>query len=81
MIKAILFDFNGVIIDDEPLQLKAAQEALADEGITLTEADYYASLGMDDMTFLRTAFTQAGREPDDEALNGCWNGKANVTAN
>jgi len=69
MIKAILFDFNGVIIDDEPLQLKAAQEALADEGITLTEADYYASLGMDDMAFLRTAFTQAGREPGEEALN------------
>jgi beta-phosphoglucomutase len=69
MIKAILFDFNGVIIDDEPLQLKAAQAALAAEGITLTERDYYDSLGMDDLTFFRAAFTRAGREHTDEVFN------------
>ncbi|HEV2799381.1 MAG TPA: HAD family phosphatase [Pyrinomonadaceae bacterium] len=68
MIKAILFDFNGVIIDDEPLQLKAAQAALAAEGITLTEQDYYDSLGMDDATFFRTAFARAGREADGDEL-------------
>ena len=28
MIKAILFDFNGVIIDDETIQMKAYQEIL-----------------------------------------------------
>ena len=32
MIKAILMDFNGVIINDEPLQMKAYQEILKDEG-------------------------------------------------
>ncbi|HEX8458277.1 MAG TPA: HAD family phosphatase [Pyrinomonadaceae bacterium] len=66
MIKAILFDFNGVIIDDEPLQMKAAQAALAAEGITLTEQDYYDSLGMDDATFFRAALARAGRDGDDE---------------
>jgi beta-phosphoglucomutase len=69
MIKAILFDFNGVIIDDEPLQLKAAQDALKGVGITLTEEDYYGSLGMDDVTFFRAAFARAGREHTDEDLN------------
>jgi beta-phosphoglucomutase len=69
MIKAILFDFNGIIIDDEPLQLKAAQATLQREGITLTEQDYYESLGMDDMTFFRAAFTRAGSDPTDEALS------------
>lgn len=68
MIKAILFDFNGVIIDDEPLQLKAAQAALQAEGIALTERDYYDSLGMDDHTFFRAAFTRAGREHSDEVF-------------
>ena len=68
MIKAILFDFNGVIIDDEPLQLKAAQAALGAEDITLTEEDYYASLGMDDVTFFRAAFARAGREGEADAL-------------
>ena len=62
MIKAILFDFNGVVINDEPLQLKAAQAALKAEGITLTDEDYYNSLGMDDVTFFRAAFARAGRE-------------------
>jgi beta-phosphoglucomutase len=62
MIKAILFDFNGVVIDDEPLQLKAAQAALKAEGITLTDEEYYDSLGMDDVTFFRAAFARAGRE-------------------
>jgi HAD superfamily hydrolase (TIGR01509 family) len=69
MIKAIFFDFNGVIIDDEPLQLKAAQAALEAEGVALTERDYYDSLGMDDLTFFRAAFARAGREPTDEVFN------------
>jgi HAD superfamily hydrolase (TIGR01509 family) len=68
MIKAILFDFNGVIIDDEPLQLQAAQAALEAEGITLTERDYYDSLGMDDFTFFRAAFARAGREHTEEVF-------------
>ena len=65
MIQAIFFDFNGVIINDEPLHLKAYQEALAGEGITLTEAEYMTMLGMDDVTFVRTAFERAGKELPD----------------
>ncbi|HEY0173230.1 MAG TPA: HAD family phosphatase [Pyrinomonadaceae bacterium] len=68
MIQAVFFDFNGVIIDDEPLQMKAYQEVLGREGMTLTEADYYGSLGMDDVTFLRSAYGRAERELDDETL-------------
>jgi len=69
MIKAIFFDFNGVIIDDEPLQFKAAQAALKAESVALTEEDYYGSLGMDDVTFFRAAFARAGREHTDADLN------------
>ena len=64
MIKAILFDFNGVIIDDEPLQMKAYQEILGKEGIALTEDDYYSCLGMDDKTFIETAFRRADKQPE-----------------
>lgn len=64
MIKAILFDFNGVIIDDEPVQMKAYQEILKDEGIDLTEEDYYSCLGMDDKTFIIAAFERAGKTVD-----------------
>lgn len=62
MVQAILFDFNGVIIDDEALQLTAMRAALEPEGITLTEQNYYDSLGMDDVTFVRAAFARAGRD-------------------
>ncbi|MBK8464496.1 MAG: HAD family phosphatase [Chloracidobacterium sp.] len=61
MIKAILMDFNGVIINDEPVQMRAYQEVLKEESIDLTEADYLASLGMDDRTFVEAAFKRAGK--------------------
>jgi HAD superfamily hydrolase (TIGR01509 family) len=64
MIKTILFDFNGVIIDDEPLQMKAYQEVLAKEDIALTEEQYYECLGMDDKTFIETAFARVDKKLD-----------------
>ena len=60
MIQAVLFDFNGVIIDDEPLHLRAYTDALKDEGITLTEADYRESFGMNDRRFVEAAYERAG---------------------
>lgn len=68
MIQAIFFDFNGVIIDDEPIQLKVYQQALAGEGIVLTEEHYYAALGMDDITFLRTAFKRENKSLTGESI-------------
>ena len=62
MIQTIFCDFNGVIIDDEPVQLKAYQAALEGVGIALTEAQYYAALGMDDRAFVGSAFARAGKE-------------------
>jgi len=69
MIKAILFDFNGVIINDEPLQLRVYQELLKDEGIDLTNDDYMASLGMDDRRFVEAAFERVGRSVDSTKLD------------
>ncbi|MDT5268440.1 MAG: beta-phosphoglucomutase [Acidobacteriota bacterium] len=68
MIQAVFFDFNGVIVDDEPLQMEAYKEVLGREGLTVTEADYYGSLGMDDLGFVRAAFGRAERELTDEVL-------------
>jgi beta-phosphoglucomutase len=67
MIQAIFFDFNGVIIDDEPLHMKAYQDVLATEGIKLTQEEYMTMLGMDDETFVRAAFERAGLALSDEA--------------
>jgi beta-phosphoglucomutase len=49
-LQAIVFDFDGVIANSEPLHLTAFQQALAPEGIELSPADYYARyLGYDDV--------------------------------
>ncbi len=70
MIQAILFDFNGVIIDDEPLQLQAYREALGIDGISITDEDYYRLLGTDDRAFVREIFERAGKPLSDETLMG-----------
>jgi beta-phosphoglucomutase len=63
MIKALLLDWNGVIINDEPLQMRIYQEILEKEGIALTEAEYYSCLGMDDRRFVEAAYSRAGQTP------------------
>jgi len=68
MIQAIFFDFNGVIIDDERIHLRAYREVLKAEGVELTDEDYFASLGMDDVAFTRAAFGRGGREVDPAKL-------------
>ena len=50
----MVFDFNGVIVDDETPHLFCFQQALAEAGLTLTKQDYYgAYLGMDERTCTR----------------------------
>ena len=78
MIKAILFDFNGVIIDDEMLQLKAYQEVFVPYDVPLTEAQYLQALGMDDPTFVKTAFRAAGKDLRDEMLSNVLSSKTEV---
>ena len=68
MINTIFFDFNGVIIDDEGLQLQVYQELLREQGIELTQADYMNSLGMDDDTFVRAAYQRANVSVGDDAV-------------
>jgi len=66
MIQAIFFDFNGVIINDERIHLKAYSEILTAEGVELTDEDYFASLGMDDVAFTRAAFARVNKPLTDE---------------
>ncbi len=61
MLRAILFDFNGVLVDDEPIHLELFQKVLAEEGIDLSAEDYYAHyLGFDDRGCFRAVLEAAG---------------------
>lgn len=70
-LQGVIFDFDGVIANSEPLHLRAFQGALGDEGIVLTAEEYYARyLGFDD----RGAFRAIGAD------RGLDLGEAQVTA-
>ncbi|HXI26094.1 MAG TPA: HAD family phosphatase [Pyrinomonadaceae bacterium] len=68
MIQAIFFDFNGVIINDERIHLKAYREVLQEKGISLTDEEYYPCLGMDDVAFVRAAYARANQAVDDQTV-------------
>ncbi len=58
-LQAIVFDFDGVIANSEPLHLLAFQQALADDGVELSASDYYSRyLGYDDVAM----FEALGRD-------------------
>src|SRR5205823_2241602 len=61
--KVIIFDFDGVIANSEPAHLATFQRVLAEEGIHITEVDYYQKyLAMDDKGAFTAALNHAGRE-------------------
>ncbi|HEU4833628.1 MAG TPA: HAD family phosphatase, partial [Pyrinomonadaceae bacterium] len=75
---AIFFDFNGVIIDDETIQMKAYQEVLGGHQIALTEELYFGALGMDDRTFVRSMFEHAKKPLSDPLLDEVMDAKTDL---
>lgn len=62
VLKAVFFDFNGVIVNDEPLHLEIFRRVLAEEGIDLSEEEYDSKyLGFDNRKCFMAALTDAGR--------------------
>jgi beta-phosphoglucomutase len=62
MLKAILFDFDGVLADTEPLHFRIFQQVLGEAGLSLSEQDYYARyVGLDDVGCFQTILSEHGR--------------------
>ena len=54
MLRAIFFDFNGVILDDEDYHFEAFKKILGEEGVVLTHEEYFRDcLGFNDAECLR----------------------------
>lgn len=64
-------DFNGVIIDDERIQMKAYQEVFSEQGIELTEEGYFDCLGLSDKVFVQTIAERAGKSLSEEETSEC----------
>jgi HAD superfamily hydrolase (TIGR01509 family) len=76
---AIIFDFDGVIADTEPLHFAGFRQTLAEIGISLTESDYYANyLGYDDRGCFIAALTAHQRPTDPSALAQLMQRKAHA---
>jgi beta-phosphoglucomutase len=80
MIRAVVFDFDGVIANSEPLHFRAFRDVLASEGITLAEAEYYERyLGYNDARAFGEIGAERGYRWDDRAIANLIARKAVVT--
>ena len=69
MTSGILFDFNGVIVDDESQHCEALIATLSEYGYTLDRDTYYREyLGFDDRECFRFTFERMGRPIDEAGL-------------
>jgi len=76
-LQAIIFDFDGVIANSEPLHLRAFQDTLAEAGMLLTSADYYARyLGFDDVGLFEAVGRDLGQPMDEGRVRDLVDRKA-----
>ncbi len=60
-LRAAVFDFDGVIVDSEPLHFRSLREALLSERIEITREEYWDHLlAHDDVGSIRLAFERRG---------------------
>lgn len=79
MIHAIVFDFDGVLADSEPLHLRAYQEVFSRYGVTLESSEYYTRyLGFDDESAVRAMARDHGLELDDRRLREVLDAKTAI---
>ena len=77
MLRAIFFDFNGVIVDDEFLHCSLFQKTLAGQNIHLSKEDYYQKyLGYDDHDAFGTVLKDHGKKAEESFLNQLLQEKA-----
>jgi beta-phosphoglucomutase len=62
MLKAIIFDVDGVLVDSMRFQADAWVKAFNEVGITITRRDIYELEGSNDSRLIKAIFEKAGRE-------------------
>jgi len=69
MLKAVLFDFNGVIINDEPLHDKLLERILLEENLRMKPGEFWeVCLGRSDRACLSELLNRRGRVVTEEYL-------------
>jgi HAD superfamily hydrolase (TIGR01509 family) len=69
---AYLFDFNGVLVDDERVHFATMRDVVAPLGVTLDETTYVEKyLAGDDVSCFRAMLRDAGAPHDDATVRAC----------
>lgn len=67
--RAVVFDFNGTVSDDEALLEQIFRRMLAEMGCELTESEYYGDLaGLSDQAIIEGALERAGLRASPEQV-------------
>ena len=77
MLKAVLFDFNGIIINDESIHERLLEALLLEENLRPHPGEFQAiALGRSDRICLSELFARRGRILDDATLDRLLERKA-----
>lgn len=69
MLDALIFDFDGVVVDSEPVHLACFRAVLAQRGIDLKTEDYYSKyLGFDDHDCFAAVMANNARQVDEDEI-------------
>src|SRR5438132_485494 len=62
MIRALIFDFNGVLADDDPIHMEAFRQVAGEEGISFSDEEYLDKyLPLNDWDCFKMLFSQNAR--------------------
>ncbi|PYQ19080.1 MAG: HAD family hydrolase [Acidobacteria bacterium] len=79
--RAVIFDFDGVLVDSEKLHFRAQRDALIPEGIAIEEEEYYLYyLAYDDRGAIRIALERHGQAADRARVAAIAERKARIFA-
>ena len=79
MLKAVIFDFDGVITDSEVLHLRAFNRSLTRYGVELTTKDYYQNyLGFSDFDCYKMLITQGLLKIDEQQIGDIIKEKSQI---
>ncbi|HYL59688.1 MAG TPA: HAD family phosphatase [Candidatus Acidoferrales bacterium] len=79
MIRAVIFDLDGTLVETEPLHFAAFNEVLAPDGIEIARDDYFTRLiGYNDYDCFATVLREHGRDADDERIAALIERKSSI---
>jgi HAD superfamily hydrolase (TIGR01509 family) len=70
MIRALIFDFNGVLADDDPIHMEAFRQVAREEGLSFTDEEYLDRyLPLNDWDCFKLLFQESSRPLSPEKLD------------